>query len=427
MSGYTRRDVLKAAGSVGILAASSSPFSAFASSGVLGKIDPKIHMHKSYNMNALPSGTVINESNYKNFPELEYFLPGVLFSRLKRGATVHDMPFPITIVPTRELRFSEDEQKADKANLGKVKLSPNNDKLINYAAGTPFPEPKNIHEVSWNFSRRRNWGDSSKYYIYFIVIDKLNRRKDVAFTYYQKPFVNRVTLPPVPSYSNTDVDWKATTVFTKPYDAAGFAILRVRYIDFEKNDDSWAYMPAIRRLRRFTGADVQDPLFGTDVNMDDYANFEQKIDYKNMYPESIELGKYLLPTSYSNGFDAMKIPFDGKFINLPVELRKYYKLTYKCTDPNYMYGKRVMYIDVDNSNASYGEFFDQKGKIYRTWRVSNYWTENSERSWEGIEVLDWANRSKTFILFNSEPTKAPYNLVYSDSVFTTEFLKQTTR
>lgn len=421
MSGYTRRDVLKAAGSVGILAASSSPFSVFAASGALANIDPTIHENKTLNMKPIPAGTVIDANNYKNFPELEQFLPSNLAKRLKRGATRYDLPLPIKIMPTRKLRYDEPDRVWAEKNKGVVKLSDDNSKLVNWDAGIPFPEPKNIHEVSVNFYKRRFNGDSYKVYINFIVLDKADRRKDVAFTYWQKPWSGRTSLPPVPRYSDTDIDWKGTTLFTKPHDAKGFSILRFRYNDYNKTDDTWAYMPAIRRVRRFTGADVQDPLFGTDVTMDDYANFEQKIDYKNIYPEKIELGQNLIysyPDAHVDGNYVSK--FDGKFMHVPGwEFRKYYKVTYRVTDKNYMYGSRVMWIDAETWLPVYSEFYDQKNNLYRSWNNLIWWTDDGKRNWANVEIVDWINGSKTFLLFKSEP----YNFIYPDSVFTLEFLK----
>lgn len=427
MDDLSRRAFLKTAGVVGIAAGFGNPLDVFAKStvdrsNILAQIDPVIHRSPTLNIKPIPPGTVIDERNYKQFPELRQLLPSQLAKRLDRGATRYDLKFPIKIRNTRKLQRTNSEREWEAKNKGKVKYDLENGTLTNYDAGVPFPEPKDIHEVSWNFAKRSFAGDSYKAYINFLIVDKFGRRKDVAFDYWQKPWSGRTTIPPVPAYPGTNVDWKGTTVFTKPYDAAGFSILRFRYLDFNKDDDAWAYMPAIRRIRRFTGADVQDPLFGTDVTMDDYANFQQKIDYKNIFPQKIELGQNLLYGFIDTHVDGNKVlPFDGKSIDVPSwEIRKYYKLTYKIADKGYMYGKRVMWIDYDTYMPVYAEFYDQKDNLFRSWHNPVWWTNDGQRNWTGIEILDWINGSRTMLFFRTEP----FNFTYSDDIFTQNFLKQ---
>jgi len=36
-------------------------------------------------------------------------------------------------------------------------------------------------------------------------------------------------------------------------------------------------------------------------------------------------------------------------------------------DPNYVYGKRIFYIDMETFNFVHIENYDQKGRLYRTW------------------------------------------------------------
>jgi hypothetical protein len=43
------------------------------------------------------------------------------------------------------------------------------------------------------------------------------------------------------------------------------------------------------------------------------------------------------------------------------------------TDPNYIYGKRIYYIDQETFLPMWGEFYDQKGRLYRTYNIArNY-------------------------------------------------------
>ncbi len=46
--------------------------------------------------------------------------------------------------------------------------------------------------------------------------------------------------------------------------------------------------------------------------------------------------------------------------------RPYYVLEMKQLDPNYLYSKRVLYIDKENYNVCFSENYDQKGRLYRS-------------------------------------------------------------
>ena len=50
-----------------------------------------------------------------------------------------------------------------------------------------------------------------------------------------------------------------------PYDMAGTAVLTWRYRDPKAEDNSFAYVPAIRRVRRMTPANRSDAMMGSDM------------------------------------------------------------------------------------------------------------------------------------------------------------------
>ena len=62
-----------------------------------------------------------------------------------------------------------------------------------------------------------------------------------------------------------------------PFDARGIALLTYRYKatdrprDQAKNDDTWVYVPTLRRVRRISTAQRTDAVSGTDFTFDDLA------------------------------------------------------------------------------------------------------------------------------------------------------------
>jgi hypothetical protein len=429
MSKIDRRDFLKVLGTAGIVFGGISANISGLGKLLIGntEVNPEIGMDKSYGADLIEPGTIIDSGNYKNFPQLKELLPEHQYLRLKRGATRSDLP-PIKVVPTRKLRLSKSEQEWAEKNRNVVKLDPKTKMLVNWKAGRPFPEPKNIYEVTWNYLKRHWYGDAFHFpNVTFVIVDKLNRIKTMDLSLWHRPFKGRTTVPPVPEYPDNpdNILWKQTTLFVKPYDVAGFAALRHRYDSLEKDDDMWAYMPAIRRLRRFTGADYQDPLFGSDNTYDDFAHWLQKIDFKNVLPTKVEEGKILVWSYHTQeAWDGHQVKIDKRQGFYPSwEIRPVYKVTVEIKDPSYMYSKRVTWIDKETYLSNYAEFYDQKGNLFRSWHSGYWWTEEGGHHWIFVEMEDWINGSKTYL----QCTTTPYNPTFSDKVFSKTYLKRLLR
>jgi hypothetical protein len=68
-------------------------------------------------------------------------------------------------------------------------------------------------------------------------------------------------------------EFREYTGFTSPFDIAGTAFLILRYDDPRKADDSWAYIPSLRRVRRISVEVKSDSLLGTDHTLEDFYGF----------------------------------------------------------------------------------------------------------------------------------------------------------
>jgi len=429
MRKITRRDALKVLGatglSVGSLSAKISGIDKLMSGDGLGSLG--IGMHESYAADLIKPGTIINSGNYKNFPQLKQLFPEHQYLRLKKGATRSDFP-EIKVFPTRKIQLAAPEQKWKEKNRGVVSIDPKTKLLVNWKAGIPFPEPKNADQVTWNFVNRHWTGDS---WIFdnatLIVVDRFDRQK-TAFDarFYQEDLKGRTTIPPVPEYADNprNILWRQTAVFTKPYEIAGQAVLRFRYDSLEKADDVWAYIPAMRRIRRFTGADVQDPLFGSDDTMDDYASWLQKVDFRTVVPTKVKEGNILTwgyPDRITDGYTTK---IDGRQMLFPIwEVRPVYILTIEINDPTYMYSKRITWIDKETYHGLYFEGYDQRGNLWRTWTNGLWWTPEGGHNYMNAEIDDWINGTKTFQFMKSPG----YNPTFSSKVFTKNFLKRAGR
>jgi hypothetical protein len=66
---------------------------------------------------------------------------------------------------------------------------------------------------------------------------------------------------------------------TAPFDARGIMLMSYRYKASDKptaqtkNDDTWVYVPTLRRVRRISSAQRTDAVSGTDFTFDDLFSF----------------------------------------------------------------------------------------------------------------------------------------------------------
>src|SRR5947207_2254422 len=64
---------------------------------------------------------------------------------------------------------------------------------------------------------------------------------------------------------------------TSPFDLKGLGGLTFRYRSANRQDETWLYMPTLRRVRRMSTAQRSDALFGQDTDPDSYWGYNGHI------------------------------------------------------------------------------------------------------------------------------------------------------
>ncbi len=149
------------------------------------------------------------------------------------------------------------------------------------------------------------------------------------------------------------------------------------------------YLPSMRRIRKLSASDSQDPVMGQDQIYDDNEGWMQKLS-PTRYPyeyEVIEEREYLVPAPTQDGSEY--ISSDGlEFRGLRFERRPIYVVKLTQKDPNYVYGHRIFYIDAETFNFLHIENYDTKGRLYRTWDCNySFFPEMGTFSWSGSIIL----------------------------------------
>jgi hypothetical protein len=326
----------------------------------------------SFAVEATP-GTVIERGNVEQYVDL--LGPAVRWI-VERGATIKVGPYKKVNFPPR---FAEATEKYS----GQVELAPDATHLKNHVAGLPFTkvDASDKHAGAkhmFNFNAAiavddldlRNFdcdtgalgknGDPVHVERHFLI-DHIRRLY----------FRERTMVDPKPEMPSRDgARYKeALYPLIEPFDLKGTGFTLNRYADYTRQDDTWLYLPQLRRVRRLSSAQRSDALFGQDTDQDSYAGYAGNpgwFDW-NYLGEKTILGSF-----HSDGIPVKWQKPSGDFMHDSAwEPRKVWIVEGKAKFPQYAYSKRVIYLDQDSYRIPYTDIYDQAGELWKVW-VNNF-------------------------------------------------------
>lgn len=170
-----------------------------------------------------------------------------------------------------------------------------------------------------------------------------------------------------------NTDFREYTGFTSPFDIAGTAFLILRYDDPRKADDSWAYIPSLRRVRRISVEVKSDSLLGTDHTLEDFYGFngrpmEHEWEYIGTARMLVVARSRETNTIYygPNGW-AVKDDYALRLVDI---LRQYPKFA------NHPYSTKFLCVDRQSGESYYANAFDKAGELWKVWQLTKIWSED---------------------------------------------------
>lgn len=162
--------------------------------------------------------------------------------------------------------------------------------------------------------------------------------------------------------------------YLTPRDLAGQLVYQILYLDPDKADNLMVYVPVLRRVRKLSATDTQDPANGQDLIYDDMDGFTQKIS-ATRWPYKYEIigeREYLVPAATTDG--AEYVASKGlELKNVRFERRPCYVMKLTQLDPAYVYSYRILLIDKETFLFHYSSNYDRKGRLYRTLNLQMAW------------------------------------------------------
>ena len=129
----------------------------------------------------------------------------------------------------------------------------------------------------------------------------------------------------------------------EPFDLKGVGLTGIRYLDPDRQDDTWLYLPTLRRVRRLSSAQRSDALFGQDTDVDSYGGYAGQIPW---FTWKFLGSKKILGTFHAEKFPVEYCPGGADFVYCDNwEPRDVWVVEGTAKQAQYAYGKRVLFID----------------------------------------------------------------------------------
>jgi Protein of unknown function (DUF1329) len=317
---------------------------------------------------AVKPGDVITASNVDTAGDM--ISPGV------RWCVKHGMK--ITVVAPQKIELPKPYREATEKYSSQVRLASGGLKLQNYVAGMPFPnidpnDPQVALKIMWNYEYKpyvtddedaRNFdADTGP-----VAEGPMSVERHFLVDHIRTLYWNgRTVLDPKPERPNPDgVRYKSSLhPVLEPFDLKGVGSLTIRYIDPARQDDTWLYLPTLRRVRRLSSAQRSDALFGQDTDVDSYGGYAGQIawmDWKYLGERKI------LAPFHAAHYPVKWCPPPGDFAFCDNwEPRDAYVILGTSKLPQYAYGSRLLFVDKDTYLVAFSDITDREGKLWKVW------------------------------------------------------------
>ncbi len=310
----------------------------------------------------------------------------------------------VRIKDAGDMSPAEAYQAATKEFEGQASIGANGS-LENYTAGRPFDPstftPGSVEDgtkLGWNFNYRwqnegAETGEAEWVWVRFggnhddneIMRDERGAFYGGKGTFerilrgtYKRTYVShRVDMPQsgyqLPVKWAEGVEFREHTGFYSPFDIAGTAFIIIRYLNSEKADDAWAYIPSLRRVRRISAEVKSDSLLGTDMTLEDFYCFAGRVpDWNWEYLGTANI----LAVAHSRNLNMVYYGPDGvtPLDDWSLRLVDVVKMTPKRH--GHPYSAKIMLIDRQTSVAYYADIYDVAGTLWKVLQQSTSWTED---------------------------------------------------
>jgi len=325
---------------------------------------------------ALPqAGQTIDKSNIDTYKHL---FPEMFLEAFTTGWELID-PLSITIKDPVDNPVPQPFLEASEKNRGKYSLDAEGYIVggeYKDIVGFPFPgitpdDKDFVTKFMWNFDYRYKYDDMESTFINFEKRRGTPSTTSVVDSWLMS-FQSRMYDDPQPLYETRN-DIRSVNFLRVIYPPVqkNFLTLMIRYIDQKKQDDTYIYLPSMRRVLRGEAGQRSTPINSSTQAPDDFeGGFNGRIPEFNY--ELVGEKRLIVLGNAQLGYTEMK---NKKYENVPVEtenwmLKDVYIIDIIPKDEKYPQGRKRIWVDKETYWPYYAAAWDRAGALWKVWQTA---------------------------------------------------------
>jgi hypothetical protein len=336
----------------------------------------------------------------------------------------HDMR--MHIVPSERVDWPPPYKEATEKYSAQVRLTADHRSLIGYAAGQPFPlidvnDPYVASKIIWNNVFRPLQSDDYDLRFFDCQSEYVSPGSpqheidDIQVGHYAGyNIVGRTEVEPMP----IDPDFKVSNRLwmfalypvVAPEDARGQGLIRYRYADPKRGDDSWSWTPGSRRVRRLSEALLSTATGAQTYDPDHYSGFNPKTE---QYDYKFLGEKEMLACVHAVHSPEVTCPYDGGASACPENWEMRHMYVVEATPrrdigeaSGALDSRTVVYLDSEVWFEPYIDTYDRRGQL---WRTHVYWLAYRDRPVPDARVAIYPFKREFVVGADSMDTQSGYS------------------
>ena len=180
------------------------------------------------------------------------------------------------------------------------------------------------------------------------------------------------------------LSYKDLVVVTYPTQSKGIAVLTWTYEDTTRDQDTWIWIPSLKKIRKVSASEGDDAFMGSDFTVEEVST-------RGLEDETYKLVGEENFKGYT--FEHTK---ELKFESKPC-------FVIECTPvkPHWYYSKRKVWVDKETGGNIFDEYYDKNGKVFKTRFIEWVWYEPDTKRYPiqlNLECKDLRTGHRTVIL-----------------------------
>ena len=203
------------------------------------------------------------------------------------------------------------------------------------------------------------------------------------------------------------LSYKDLVVVTYPTQSKGIAVLTWTYEDTTRDQDTWIWIPSLKKIRKVSASEGDDAFMGSDFTVEEVSTRGHEDETYKLVDEENFKGYTFEHTG------------ERKFEGSPC-------FVIECTPvkSHWYYSKRKVWVDKETGGNIYDEYYDKNGKAFKTRFIEWVWYEPDTKKYPmqlALECKDLRTGHRTVIL-NKDMS---YDERLDERRFTTRMLERT--